>query len=63
MIRTDSQPAKFQAQFTNDVQVSLSDTTSDKGGGSLGFRQHELLEAALAITPDLLRRKPCIERA
>lgn len=48
MIRTDSQPAKFQAQFTNGVQVSVSDTTPDKGGGNLGFRPHELLEAALA---------------
>ena len=45
MIRTDSQPAKFQAQFTNGVQVSVSDTTPDKGGGNLGFRPHELLEA------------------
>lgn len=48
MIRTDSQPATFPAPFANGAQISVSDTTSDKGGGSLDFRQHELLEAGLA---------------
>ena len=56
MIRTDSQPAKFQAQFTNGVQVSVSDTTPDKGGGNLGFRPHELLEAALAACMNMTLR-------
>ncbi len=56
MIRTDSQPAKFQAQFTNGVQVSVSDTTPDKGGGNLGFRPHELLEAALASCMNMTLR-------
>lgn len=48
MIRTDSQPGKSQAQFTYGGQFSVSDTTPGKGGGNLGFRPHELLEAALA---------------
>jgi putative redox protein len=48
MIQADSQPAKFQAQITNGSHVSTSDTTPDKGGANLGFRPHELLEAALA---------------
>ena len=56
MIRTDSQSAKFQAQFTNGVQVSVSDTTPDKGGGNLGFRPHELLEAALAACMNITLR-------
>lgn len=56
MIRTDSQPAKFQAQFTNGAQVSVSDTTPDKGGGNLGFRPHELLEAALASCMNMTLR-------
>lgn len=48
MIRAHSQPTKFHVQFTNGKHVSTSDTTPDKGGGNLGFRPHELLEAALA---------------
>jgi hypothetical protein len=31
MIRSDSQLAKFQAQFTNGVQVPVSDVTPGKG--------------------------------
>ncbi|MBU2720860.1 OsmC family protein [Acidithiobacillus ferridurans] len=48
MIHTDSQAAKFLKRFTNGEHVAASDTTPDKGGGNLGFRPHELLEAALA---------------
>lgn len=48
MIHTDSQAAKFLTRFTNGEHVAASDTTPDKGGGNLGFRPHELLEAALA---------------
>lgn len=56
MIRTGSQPAKFQAQFTNGVQASMSDTTSNKGRGNLGFRPHELLEAVLATCMNMTVR-------
>lgn len=48
MIRADSQPTKYQTQFSNGEFVSVSDSTFDKGGSNLGFRPHELLEAALA---------------
>ena len=61
MIRTDSQAARFQAQFTNGVQVSISDTTPDKGGGNLGFRPHELLEAANASCMNMTLRM-CAEK-
>src|SRR5580658_9505885 len=48
MIHADSQPDPFLTRFTNGEQIASSDTTPDKGGGSRGFRPHELLEAALA---------------
>ena len=48
MIHTDSQPDPFLTRFTNGGVIASSDTTADKGGGSRGFRPHELLEAALA---------------
>ena len=48
MIRTNSQATPFQVEFTNEQHSAMSDTTQDKGGGSCGFRPHELLEASLA---------------
>lgn len=48
MIRADSQPTSYQTQFSNGEFASVADSTFDKGGGNLGFRPHELLEAALA---------------
>jgi putative redox protein len=48
MIRTNSQPAPFQVEFTNEQHSAMADTTQDKGGGYCGFRPHELLEASLA---------------
>ena len=48
MIRTHSQPTPFQVEFTNGQHSAIADTTQDKGGGSCGFRPHELLEASLA---------------
>ena len=47
MIRTKSQPTPFQVEFTNEQHSAMADTTQDKGGGSCGFRPHELLEASL----------------
>jgi putative redox protein len=61
MIRADSQPTKYQIQFTNGEHVSVSDTTSDKGGSNLGFRPHELLEAALASCMNMSLRM-CAEK-
>lgn len=56
MIRADSQPIKYQTEFTNGAHISTSDTTADKGGANLGFRPHELLEAALATCMNMTLR-------
>lgn len=61
MIHTDSHPAKYQTLFSNGEQVSVADTTPDKGGGNLGFRPHELLEAALASCMNISLRM-CAEK-
>ena len=56
MIRADSQPIKYQTEFTNGEHVAASDTTADKGGANRGFRPHELLEAALATCMNMTVR-------
>jgi putative redox protein len=56
MIHTESQPDRFLTRFTNGEQTASSDTTPDKGGGSRGFRPHELLEAALATCMNMSLR-------
>jgi len=56
MIHADSQPDPFLTRFTNGDQIASSDTTVDKGGGSRGFRPHELLEAALATCMNMTLR-------
>lgn len=48
MIRAESQPTNFLTEFTNGEHVAHSDIPIDQGGSNLGFRPHELLEAALA---------------
>lgn len=48
MIWAKSESTNYLTTFTNGEQVAQSDTTPAKGGGNLGFRPHELLEAALA---------------
>jgi putative redox protein len=48
MIRTVSEQPPYKTRFTNGMDISFSDTTADKGGHGMGFRPHELLEAALA---------------
>ena len=47
MITTTSENSPYQVRFSNGTHWGVSDTTPDKGGGSSGFRPHELLEAAL----------------
>ena len=47
MITTTSTVSRYQSRFSNGTHAAFSDTTPDKGGGSQGFRPHELLEAAL----------------
>ena len=56
MIRADSQSTNYQTDFTNGAHRSTSDTTPDKGGANLGFRPHELLEAALATCMNMTMR-------
>jgi putative redox protein len=56
MIHSDSQPEPFLTRFTNGEQIASADTTTDKGGGSRGFRPHELLEAALATCMNMSAR-------
>lgn len=56
MILADDQPARFLTRFTNGAQVSVADTTVDKGGGNNGFRPHALLEAALASCMSMTAR-------
>lgn len=48
MILAESLAVKYQVQFTDGTRVAVADTTPDKGGTGLGFRPHELLEAAVA---------------
>jgi putative redox protein len=56
MIHTVSQSVRHQTQITNGEQITTADTTPDKGGGSMGFRPHELLEAALASCMNITLR-------
>lgn len=56
MIRATSRSARYATEFTNGVHRSMSDTTHDKGGADLGFRPHELLEAALATCMNMTVR-------
>jgi len=48
MITATSQAQNYATQFSNGYAEAESDTTPDKGGKGIGFRPHELLEAALA---------------
>jgi len=48
MIIASAEPQPYLTRFSNGKQTTNADTTPDKGGGGLGFRPHELLEAALA---------------
>lgn len=56
MIKATSERPSYQTRFTNGQDVSMSDTTSDKGGSGAGFRPHELLEAALASCMNITLR-------
>ncbi len=56
MIKAESQLPRFQVLFTNGEHQAFADTTQDKGGSNLGFRPHELLEAALATCMNMSLR-------
>ena len=59
--KSASADREFVATFDNGAFSGPSDTTADKGGSGLGFRPHELLEAALgdcmAITARMYAKK------
>ena len=63
MIWAKAESTNYLTTFTNGEQVAQSDTTPDKGGGGLGFRPHELLEAALASCLNMTLRMAAEERA
>jgi putative redox protein len=48
MVIAASEASPYLTRFSNSKQTASADTTAEKGGGDLGFRPHELLEAALA---------------
>ena len=56
MIKATSELPSYQTSFTNGQDVSMADTTSEKGGSAAGFRPHELLEAALACSINMTLR-------
>jgi putative redox protein len=56
MIKATSELPSYQTSFTNGQDVSMADTTSEKGGSSAGFRPDELLEAALASSLNMTIR-------
>jgi putative redox protein len=56
MIKATSELSSYQTSFTNGQDVSMADTTSEKGGSAAGFRPHELLEAALASSLNMTMR-------
>jgi putative redox protein len=56
MIRTASERPNYKTLFTNARSTALADVPPDKGGSDLGFRPHELLEAALACCMNMSLR-------
>jgi len=48
MITAESNHIRYHTTFTNGTHEGVSDTTETNGGGNVGFRPHDLLEAALA---------------
>jgi len=56
MIVASSESTPYVTHFSNGKQTATADTTADKGGGELGFRPHELLEAALATCMNMQLR-------
>lgn len=62
MIRADNMRRNYLTELTNGEHVAQSDTTLDKGGSNLGFRPHELLEAALASCMNMTLRMAAAEQ-
>ena len=56
MIISSSESTPYLTSFSNGKQTATADTTADKGGREIGFRPHELLEAALATCMNMQLR-------
>lgn len=56
MIRAESDQPNYLTRWTDGVHTASADTTPDKGGSKLGFRPHDLLEAALATCTNITLR-------
>lgn len=56
MIRARSSDVPWLTEFSNGEHQARADATPEKGGGNLGFRPHELLEAALASCMNITLR-------
>ncbi|WP_300163321.1 OsmC family protein [Solidesulfovibrio sp.] len=56
MMHCRSLDTPYQVSFSNGVFEAVCDATSDKGGSGLGFRPHELLEAALGSCTAMMVR-------
>jgi putative redox protein len=56
MICSKSEEPRYLTRFSNGAHEGIADTTADKGGGSCGFRPHDLLEAALATCVNMAVR-------
>lgn len=48
MISSENRVQKYVTLLSNGTYMTQADTTREKGAQGLGFRPHELLEAALA---------------
>ena len=56
MITSQSGDVRYKTAFSDGIHEGLADTTKDKGGSNLGFRPHDLLEAALAACMNMWMR-------
>ncbi len=56
MICSTSHEPRYQTRFSNGTNQGVADTSADKGGGSCGFRPHDLLEASLATCVNMAVR-------
>lgn len=48
MVKTTSKTTRYQTTVTNGRTETSADTVKEGVGGTVGFRPHEILEAALA---------------
>ena len=53
MIQAINKELSYQAQFSSKRYCAQADAAQGENGGKLGFRPHELLEAALAVCMNL----------